>query len=72
MSCSASKGKDCIVLLLHRPDGQKSFAHVGDDKWTQITNQTLEWDSSYRDALYNKNDGLFYVLSFDAPCLPWI
>ncbi|KAK8455798.1 hypothetical protein SEVIR_4G221300v4 [Setaria viridis] len=37
MSCSPSKVRDRIVLLLHRPDGQISFAHIGDDKWTQIT-----------------------------------
>ncbi|RCV22330.1 hypothetical protein SETIT_4G211800v2 [Setaria italica] len=69
MSCSPSKVRDRIVLLLHRPDGQISFAHIGDDKWTQITDQTLKWDSGYRDALYNKNDGLFCVLSFDGSML---
>lgn len=31
--------------------------------------QTLKWDSGYRDALYNKNDGLFCVLSFDGSML---
>ncbi|CAL4992165.1 unnamed protein product [Urochloa decumbens] len=55
----------CIVLLLHRPDGEMSFACIGDSQWTQITDQTLKWVSGYRDTLYNKNDGLFYVLSFD-------
>ncbi|OEL35674.1 hypothetical protein BAE44_0003307 [Dichanthelium oligosanthes] len=69
MSSSPSKGRDCIVLLLHRPDGQISFTHVGDDRWTQVTDQTLKWDSGYRDALYNKKDGLFYVLSFDGSML---
>nr|TKW22328.1 hypothetical protein SEVIR_4G221300v2 [Setaria viridis] len=56
MSCSPSKVRDRIVLLLHRPDGQISFAHIGDD-------------NGYRDALYNKNDGLFCVLSFDGSML---
>ncbi|GJN04486.1 hypothetical protein PR202_ga22036 [Eleusine coracana subsp. coracana] len=65
MSCSPSKGRDCIVLLLHRPNGQLSFARLGDDRWTRITGASLTWDSSYRDAFYNIKDGLFYVLSFD-------
>ncbi|XP_072149579.1 LOW QUALITY PROTEIN: probable F-box protein At4g22165 [Setaria viridis] len=69
MSCSPSKVRDRIVLLLHRPDGQISFAHIGDDKWTQITDPNSKWDSGYRDALYNKNDGLFCVLSFDGSML---
>ncbi|CAD6253370.1 unnamed protein product [Miscanthus lutarioriparius] len=65
MSCSPSKGRDCVVLLLHRPDGELSFARVGDDRWTHIIRQTLRWVSGYRDAIYNEIDGLFYVLSFD-------
>ncbi|TVU25104.1 hypothetical protein EJB05_27585, partial [Eragrostis curvula] len=69
MSCSPSKGRDCIVLLLHQPDGQLSFVHLGDDRWTHITEDTLTWESGYRDALYNKEDGLFYVLSFDGSML---
>ncbi|TVU25106.1 hypothetical protein EJB05_27587, partial [Eragrostis curvula] len=69
MWCSPSMGRDCILLLLHRPDGQLSFARLGDDRWTQITGETLTWDSSYRDAFYNPNDGLFYVLSFDGSML---
>ncbi|TVU25100.1 hypothetical protein EJB05_27580, partial [Eragrostis curvula] len=70
ISCSPSKGRDCIVLLLHQPDGQLSFVHLGDDRWTHITEDTLTWESGYRDALYNKEDGLFYVLSFDGSMLP--
>ncbi|CAL4992168.1 unnamed protein product [Urochloa decumbens] len=69
MSCSPSKGRDCIVLLLHRPDGEISFARIGDGQWTQITDQTLKWVGGYRDALYDKKDGLFYVLSFDGSML---
>jgi hypothetical protein len=80
MSCSPSKGRDCVVLLLHWPDGELSFARVGDDRWTHITRQTLRWVSGYRDAIYNEIDGLFYVLSFDGsmntldlgdPSSPW-
>ncbi|TVU25101.1 hypothetical protein EJB05_27581, partial [Eragrostis curvula] len=69
MSCSPSMGRECIILLLHRPDGQLSFARIGDHRWTQITGETLTWDSSYRDAFYNPKDGLFYVLSFDGSML---
>jgi hypothetical protein len=65
MSCSPSKGRDYVVLLLRRPDGELSFARVGDDRWTHITRQTFRWVSGYRDAIYNEIDGLFYVLSFD-------
>lgn len=65
MSCSPAKGRHCVVLLLHRPDGELSFARVGDDRWTWITGQTLRSVRGYRDAIYNKIDGLFYVLSFD-------
>ncbi|GJN04489.1 hypothetical protein PR202_ga22039 [Eleusine coracana subsp. coracana] len=61
---SPCKGRDCIVLV-HRPDGQLSFARVGVDRWTHVTGGSLTWDTSYRDALYNSMDGLFYVLSFD-------
>ncbi|KAL6654878.1 hypothetical protein ACP70R_008343 [Stipagrostis hirtigluma subsp. patula] len=69
LSCSPSAGRDCVVLLLHRPDGQLSFARIGDARWTRITDQTLKWDSSYRDAFYNTKDRLFYVLSFDGSML---
>uniref|UniRef100_A0A0D3H078 F-box domain-containing protein n=1 Tax=Oryza barthii TaxID=65489 RepID=A0A0D3H078_9ORYZ len=35
LSCSPSAGSDCVVLLLHSPDGQLSFARIGDHCWTK-------------------------------------
>ncbi|KAF2911490.1 hypothetical protein DAI22_11g183800 [Oryza sativa Japonica Group] len=69
LSCSPSAGRSCIVLLVHKPDGMISFARLGDERWTHInratSNGSLKRDIGYTDALYNKNDGLFYLLSFD-------
>ncbi|KAL6653994.1 hypothetical protein ACP70R_007459 [Stipagrostis hirtigluma subsp. patula] len=66
LSCSPSAGRDCIFLLLHRPNGELSFARVGDDRWTWVTqNESIPWNSGYRCVAYNKVDGLFYVLSSD-------
>ncbi|EAZ15581.1 hypothetical protein OsJ_30993 [Oryza sativa Japonica Group] len=69
LSCSPSVGRECVALLVHRPDGMISFARPGDERWTHInrttSNGSLKWDTGYTDALYNKNDGLFYLLSFD-------
>lgn len=41
-------------------------ARVSDDRWTE---DTLTWETGYRDALYNSEDGLFYMLSFDGSML---
>ncbi|KAF8702029.1 hypothetical protein HU200_033370 [Digitaria exilis] len=71
-SCSPSAGSQCVVLLLHHPDGELSFARLGDKDWTWITWIGDEEDEDryfdemwfsygYCDAVYNK-DGLFYVL----------
>ncbi|CAL5012495.1 unnamed protein product [Urochloa decumbens] len=72
LSCSpCCAGGDCVVLLLHKPNGQLSFARLGDEVWTWIGGDEYyddeEWlDSGYRDAVYNEKDGLFYVLGFGA------
>jgi hypothetical protein len=66
VSCSPSMGRRCIVLLLHRPDGQLSFARLGDARWTKVAcSDSLKWNIGYRDALYNDKDGLFYLLGCD-------
>uniref|UniRef100_A0A0E0F7D3 F-box domain-containing protein n=1 Tax=Oryza meridionalis TaxID=40149 RepID=A0A0E0F7D3_9ORYZ len=59
LSCSPSAGSDCVVLLLHSPDGQLSFARIGDHSWTRLTDIENLWDRGYRCAVYNKNDRLF-------------
>ncbi|EAY93125.1 hypothetical protein OsI_14931 [Oryza sativa Indica Group] len=64
LSCSPSAGSECVVLLLHSPDGQLSFARIGDHSWTRLTDIENLWDRGYRHAVYNKNDGLFYLLHF--------
>uniref|UniRef100_A0A0D9VPN0 KIB1-4 beta-propeller domain-containing protein n=1 Tax=Leersia perrieri TaxID=77586 RepID=A0A0D9VPN0_9ORYZ len=57
-----------------QPDRMISFARLGDEKWTHInqttSNESLRWVTGYTDALYNKNDGLFYLLSFDGSICP--
>ncbi|KQJ87996.1 F-box protein SKIP23 [Brachypodium distachyon] len=66
LSCSPSAGSRCIVLLLHRPVGQLSFARIGDDRWMRIQDVKFpELNYAIRNATYNKNDGLFYVVHFD-------
>ncbi|TVU03089.1 hypothetical protein EJB05_51417, partial [Eragrostis curvula] len=57
---------ECVVLLLHKPHGEMSFARVGDDSWTLVTqSETVPWNCCYRSAAFNSKDGLFYVLSSD-------
>uniref|UniRef100_A0A0E0MGL7 F-box domain-containing protein n=1 Tax=Oryza punctata TaxID=4537 RepID=A0A0E0MGL7_ORYPU len=46
----------CIVVLIHEPVGQISFARVGDDKWTWHPSH-----SYYSDCIYT--DGLLYALT---------
>ncbi|BAF28522.1 Os11g0582700 [Oryza sativa Japonica Group] len=46
----------CIVVLIHEPAGQISFARVGDDKWTWHPSH-----SHYSDCIYI--DGLLYALT---------
>uniref|UniRef100_A0A0E0MGT7 DUF295 domain-containing protein n=1 Tax=Oryza punctata TaxID=4537 RepID=A0A0E0MGT7_ORYPU len=55
----------CVVLLLHRPMCELSYARPGDDRWTWVSPDAgtgLQWRNWYSDAAYNKNDGLFYVV----------
>ncbi|KAJ1266868.1 hypothetical protein BS78_07G012500 [Paspalum vaginatum] len=67
LSCSPSSGAACAVLLLHWPRGELSFARLGDERWTPVSaagNGPLQ-RSGYRDALYDSDSGLFYVLRLD-------
>ncbi|GJN25227.1 hypothetical protein PR202_gb13027 [Eleusine coracana subsp. coracana] len=69
LSCSPSMGAECIVLLLHKHNGETSFARVGDSQWTRISwkepNERFPCNEGCRAAAYSKNDGLFYVLFSD-------
>uniref|UniRef100_A0A0E0MGH1 KIB1-4 beta-propeller domain-containing protein n=1 Tax=Oryza punctata TaxID=4537 RepID=A0A0E0MGH1_ORYPU len=50
MSASPSAGAGCVVLLLHMPDQELSFARPGDERWTPLD-----------DAIWaSHGDGLFY------------
>ncbi|TVU03056.1 hypothetical protein EJB05_51384, partial [Eragrostis curvula] len=69
LSASPSAGRACIVLLLHRPQGEVSFARLGDERWTWVPpgeDTGLRRRYGYRDAMYSAVDGLFYLLQFDA------
>ncbi|XP_073360429.1 probable F-box protein At4g22165 [Aegilops tauschii subsp. strangulata] len=55
LSCDPSVG-GCIVMLIHQPYGQLSFAKVGDDHWNW-----LNVSSYYRDCVYH--DGWFYAVT---------
>ena len=37
LSCSPSAGAECIVLLIHWPEGELSFARLGDESWTPVS-----------------------------------
>jgi hypothetical protein len=64
LSCSPSAGSACIVLLMHEPFGELSFARVGDQRWTQIpADDSTGIQPS--DAVYSTADGLFYVVRSD-------
>uniref|UniRef100_A0A0A9F6W7 DUF295 domain-containing protein n=1 Tax=Arundo donax TaxID=35708 RepID=A0A0A9F6W7_ARUDO len=70
LSCSPCARSDCIILLLHMPDCQLSFALLGDKSWTRIggdedyNGDDELWDYGYRDAVYRNEDSLFYVLGY--------
>uniref|UniRef100_A0ACD5W6J1 Uncharacterized protein n=1 Tax=Avena sativa TaxID=4498 RepID=A0ACD5W6J1_AVESA len=68
LSCGPSAGAMCVVLLLHMPNGQLSYARPGDERWTWVSpddNTGLQCSDCYRDAAYNKEQGLFYVVQTD-------
>uniref|UniRef100_A0ACD5X2N0 Uncharacterized protein n=1 Tax=Avena sativa TaxID=4498 RepID=A0ACD5X2N0_AVESA len=68
LSCSPSAGSACIVLLMHMPFRELSFARVGDQSWTRIQageSTGLQWRNYHSDAAYSTADGLFYVVRSD-------
>ncbi|TVU11024.1 hypothetical protein EJB05_44586 [Eragrostis curvula] len=51
---------NCIVVIIHNPSCQLSFARIGDCRWTWVN---LRYHCiNYHDCIYNDEDGLFYVL----------
>ncbi|KAL6653995.1 hypothetical protein ACP70R_007460 [Stipagrostis hirtigluma subsp. patula] len=71
LSCSPSSGGSgggdkCVVLLMHTPFGELSFARPGDERWTWIPpgdHTGLPPRNCYFGAAYNEKDGLFYVVA---------
>jgi hypothetical protein len=61
LSCdpSTSRGGDCIVMLIHHPKRQLSFARVGGQQWHWIT--SVPYYAEYFDCIYH-NDA-FYAMS---------
>ena len=54
LSASPSAGRACVVLLLHMPMGEVSFARLGDDRWTWVSpadGSGLPW---YVDAIVQR------------------
>ncbi|XBJ22316.1 hypothetical protein VPH35_000733 [Triticum aestivum] len=65
LSCSPAAGSACIVLLVHMPIGELSYAPLGDERWTWISpddHQLMAISWGFMDSFYNEDDGLFYVL----------
>lgn len=65
LSASPSAGRACVVLLLHMPQGEVSFARPGDERWTWVApgdHTGLPWRYGFCAAMYNAMDGLLYLL----------
>ncbi|CAL5036726.1 unnamed protein product [Urochloa decumbens] len=50
----------CVVVLMHNPRWQLSFARFGDARWTWVN--PYFYCVNYHDCIYDEGDGLFYVL----------
>ncbi|RLM57739.1 hypothetical protein C2845_PM18G10370 [Panicum miliaceum] len=69
LSASPSAGRASVVLLLHMPMGEVSFARLGDDRWTWVApgdGTGLPWRCFYEDAMYSDVDSLFYLVRTDS------
>ncbi|XP_006657215.1 uncharacterized protein LOC102722971 [Oryza brachyantha] len=64
LSSDPSDGGDCIVVLLHRPDGQISFARLGDPHWTWI--RTPTGNELYVDVAFRADGRKLYGMRRDA------
>ncbi|BAF28563.1 Os11g0593500 [Oryza sativa Japonica Group] len=61
----------CVVLLLHKPMCELSYARPGDERWTWVSpgaGTGLQWRNWYCDAAYNKDDGLRRAARRLRPC----
>jgi hypothetical protein len=60
LSCDPAAGGDCVVMLIHKPRNQLSFARIGDSRWTWIV--ASERVKMYDDCFYDDKDGVFYAV----------
>ncbi|BAS98967.1 uncharacterized protein [Oryza sativa Japonica Group] len=56
-------GGGCVVVLLHRPDGQMSFARLGDTHWTWI--RTPTGNELYVDVGFSADGRMLYGIRRD-------
>ncbi|XP_044970940.1 probable F-box protein At4g22165 [Hordeum vulgare subsp. vulgare] len=54
-----------IVVLIHSPDGQLSFARLGDDKWTWLSQHSFFHDCIYKDGLLYAVTSQGKILAFN-------
>ncbi|VAI54428.1 unnamed protein product [Triticum turgidum subsp. durum] len=54
-----------IVVLIHDPDGQLSFAWLGDDKWTWLKPRCFFQDCVYKDGMLYAVASLGEIYAFD-------
>ncbi|KAG8090017.1 hypothetical protein GUJ93_ZPchr0011g27103 [Zizania palustris] len=67
MSASPSAGAGCIVVLIHMPYQELSFARLGDERWTSLSEILTDQDNNnFKDVVHNPSDGLFYLLDGDS------
>lgn len=59
MSADPSSGS-CIIVIMHMPNNNLSFARLEDARWTWI--DVDQHCYGYNDFFYNDSDGLFYAV----------
>ncbi|CAL4949981.1 unnamed protein product [Urochloa decumbens] len=60
LSADPSLGNRCIVMVIHHPQTQLSYARVGDSKWTWLN--ASDKCFAYHDCFFDDKDELFYAL----------
>uniref|UniRef100_A0A0D9WSV1 F-box domain-containing protein n=1 Tax=Leersia perrieri TaxID=77586 RepID=A0A0D9WSV1_9ORYZ len=67
LSSDPSDGGDCVVALLHCPDGQISFARLGDTHWTWIRTP-LTGNEQYVDVTFRSVTGRMMMYGVRRDC----
>ncbi|KAL6873376.1 hypothetical protein ACP4OV_013458 [Aristida adscensionis] len=63
ISSDPSDGSDCVVVLIHRPRSQLSFARLGDAHWTWI--QTPTDNTEYCDCAFDGDGRTLFAMRHD-------